>query len=170
MNDDLLRQLLQRADDDPAPLRGNVAEAVRKRVKCRRAAQLAAAGVAVLGIAVTALVFQHKPADTKHEIAVNPPVGARLTPAIEAEVSRRMVQLAIRQRSPSVTMKSRRADPVAFLEIERSIAAITMLEQADSVREKDHELALKTYRRAMELFPETAAGRTARNRINKPGT
>lgn len=178
MQDDLLKQLLQQADDSAspaAPLR-HVANLVRNRVRRRRNIQIATAtafsGVLAIAVYVISQSNRASPEMAKSP-EINPPdvviARSELSPEVEQLVADRTMALLVSRKSKTSVRTGKATDPQIMLDIERNVAAMTILNRAESLRQSEPEVALHEYRRAIELFPETSAAETARIRIQEHG-
>jgi len=191
MNDPILTQLLRDADDaapPPPPVPG-LARQVRARAAAR-ARQRRMAVAALLPVALVVLAAaEHRFAgrNVGRVVTSTRPVSPDQAPRPDAAPmlaeSKRLVAQAEWHQSAAASLDALRrrrermararevldetgADPVMR---ERERAALSLLDHAERLRRdlKQPDAALETYRRTIELFPDTRWANVARQRIDE---
>ena len=188
MNDPTLTQLLRDADDaapPPPPVPG-LAGQVRSRAATQARQRRTVIAVLVPVALVVAAVAQHRIAGRHaHERVAITPAPAPPPPdaaSMLAESKRLVAQAEWHQSAANSldVLRHRRermahtrevltetgADPVMR---ERDRAALALLDHAERLRRdlKQPDAALETYRRTIELFPDTRWAHIARQRIDQ---
>lgn len=197
MNDDRLEQLLEDADRSASPPKSNadlaqhVFRTARRRAVARQSIRLC--GAAILAALVAWIVWS-KPRP-KIAIDLGKPVSAHPT-LVSSEIKQVKVELAeldsqasLHERTANAFLAFRRADRrkihadserallmtqnlQARLDEQRELAAYTIIERGDRLlrQSNDESAAAAAYRRAIELFPDSAQASIARQRLEHMGT
>lgn len=197
MNRDAVETLLQQADwaAGPSPasrvdLADRVRRLARRRHRTQTAVRVTAAAVVAIGVglAVHSVTLRHRLED--RIVALPPPPAASPSPEEVAQLRSQLAQLqkeandlAARIRGMTAIQEQRERlarmeRAVASLESGEAVraqmerAAFTIVYQADRM---DRELglresALRAYREAIRLFPETPSAKIARDRLAEINT
>lgn len=188
MEPDLLGQLLRQADrmaGEPPPVPADLAGRVRRLARQRRRAHTRNALVAAgLAVAIGALMRSHLP---QHREPAPAPVAGDLDPSVAQQL------LAIKTEADQLRARLLAEDPAAppadpdsqaepsdrpagrsFAEtnpVEQELerAAYLIVYQAERYQRElgMPESAVASYRQTIELFPQTRAARTARDRLTQ---
>lgn len=194
MKRDTLNDLLIRADDRAGTPRfdaGELCETVFARAdRCRRIRRAGASAIAiVLAAGATGYWLRETSTDRDSPIAFrsetewpearnhDDPKGLqREIRQLRAEADRRMrmAELLIQSRARSTRLSAYRkramiSDPLMAVRREAEVAARIMVDHADRLSRRPHTQtsALRTWRRTIDLFPNTNSARIARRRISK---
>jgi hypothetical protein len=186
MRSDRLEELLQQTDAQlPArPVAGSLAKRVRERAARRARTQIAVAIAASIAITMIAMRGAHPrqritapsfPAGVAIDVAKSRAELARLD-ALATVYRRGAEQIEAVQADQATRQGVERQfllarDPLAHLAEARDRAARIMLLDADRLKQTPGEQprAQAIYRRAVELFPDTAAAREAADRLKGTG-
>ena len=171
---DAIAGLLTAADGSvpPPQVRAGLAERVRGRAMRRRRHRRWAAGSATALLVAIGAVAVFRPGRS-HEMRTIDTTQlaaeieqAQLEAADRFAVARRVIALE-RSRQQAAASTVAAATPVLFSD--RAQAAVTLVSQADRLRERldRPDDALAAYRRAAELFPDTPSAAVARQRIRQ---
>ena len=174
---DRLSQLLRAADAPPPTAAGDLVQRVqRRRTRERTTRRAIAASVLLLALClpwVTRLRSPVQPvviAPAPSVAVVTPPTPAAVA-ALDAEarlheqVADRLLASSSRGRRGAQT-KSPHDPALAELQQQRDRAALLLVYEADQYRQRNQPIdAVASYRRAIELFPQTHWADVARQRL-----
>lgn len=186
MRSDPLDDLLTRTDTElpPRPAAGNLAERIRARAARRTKVHFAGALLIMVVASVITLHVTHRP---PRVAGPHPPSAVPLDVlAWRAELARLDGLAALHRRTANEIEEIRRGqaareqterrllsarDPLGHLAEARDRAARILLLEARRLESmpNDRSAAQADYRRAMELFPETAAAHEAADRLRATG-
>lgn len=178
MNDEHLAAMLRIADASatpPIPPPG-LAGRVRARAVSRQRRRIVVISVVALVLAIVPTMFNRgaKPVATPVARALPPDVAVELARLRhEAELQSAVsIALLARERQKGVQVQSsgpQLAESLPVLRLERDRAALTLIDHGDRLGRElmQTEAAVRTYRRAIELFPNTRWAAIARKRIEQ---
>lgn len=197
MNDDRLEQLLEDADRSASPPKGSadlaqhVFRTARRRAKARQSIRLC--GAAILASLVAWFVWA-KPRpkiaiDSRNLVRAHPTLVSSEIKQVKVELAELDLQASLHEQTAKALVQFRRADrrrihadserallmtqdPQARLDEQRELAAYIIVERGDRLlrQSNDGSAAAAVYRRAIELFPDSAQASIARQRLEHIGT
>ncbi|MDB5320387.1 MAG: hypothetical protein JWN40_2018 [Phycisphaerales bacterium] len=177
MENDPLAELLRNADAvQPQPIApGNLAARVRRRVRRGRVARGALTAGLLLVVGGASFWFRSLPVENSKTTASVDIAGlkrefARLN--ADAELHERIAQQIItRERSPLRSKIPDVADANEALSVQLERSALTLLNRGDSLlRDPSAKAeAAASFRRILELFPQSRGAALARERLNQIG-
>jgi len=169
---DALKQLLQRADTPPAPARRDLASRVRKRHARGRAVQSSAVALLIALFAIMSMTIRRHPqqvATVSSSPASPAPPSVRLAPTLDERIHELTAERLLASRRPSSTRRP--VDSTLELQHQRDRAALFIVYEGERCFKANRPAdAIASYRRAIELFPQTHWADVARRRLSEMQT
>jgi hypothetical protein len=197
MNDDRLKQLLENTDlSAPSPkghaeLAQNVFRMARRRAIARQSIRLCGAAI-IAGLAAWIVWTKPRPniaIDSRKPVNGHPTLVASEVAHVKVELAELDAQASLHERTAKVFLQLSRADrrkihadserallmtqdPQARVDEQRELTAYIIIERGDRLlrQSNDESAAAAAYRRAIELFPDSAQASVARQRLEHIGT